>query len=88
MFTWKVSVIFIYHHSYPKKPWSKFITPDNQALCPPEALDLLSKMLVYDHAERITPKDAMLHPYFAVLREKFAKEGNPSLSTSKKEAPK
>ena len=75
MFTWKVSVIFIYHHSYPKKPWSKFITPDNQALCPPEALDLLSKMLVYDHAERITPKDAMLHPYFAVLREKFAKEG-------------
>lgn len=85
MFTWKVSVIFIYHHSYPKKPWSKFITPDNQALCPPEALDLLSKMLVYDHAERITPKDAMLHPYFAVLREKFAKEGNPSLSNLKKE---
>ena len=85
MFTWKVSSIFIYHHSYPKKPWSKFITPDNQALCPPEALDLLSKMLVYDHAERITPKDAMLHPYFAVLREKFAKEGTPSLSTLKKE---
>jgi hypothetical protein len=37
-------------------------------------------MLVYDHAERITPKEAMLHPYFAELRDKFAKEGNPSIS--------
>ena len=42
-------------------------------------------MLVYDHAERITPKDAMLHPYFAELREKFEKEGNPSLAKYKTE---
>ena len=75
-------------YSYSKKPWSKFITPENQALCPPEAIDLLSKMLVYDHAERITPKDAMLHPYFAELREKFAKEGNPSLANMKKKVSK
>ena len=29
-----------------------------------EAYDLLSKMLRYDHTERITAKDAMEHPYF------------------------
>jgi len=26
-------------------------------------------MLVYDHAERITPKEAMEHEYFASVRE-------------------
>lgn len=38
------------------KPWSKFIKPDNQALCGEDALDLLTKMLQYDHVERILPK--------------------------------
>jgi casein kinase II subunit alpha len=66
--------------NYPKKPWSKFVNNENQNLCPPEALDLLSKMLVYDHAERITPKEAMNHPYFAELKQKIEKEGNPSLA--------
>jgi casein kinase II subunit alpha len=33
-----------------------------------EALNLLDKMLRYDHAERITPKDAMDHPYFLPLK--------------------
>jgi len=53
----------------PKKPWTKFINPDNQHLCPEEAIDLLSKMLVYDRAERILPKEAMEHPYFAPLKK-------------------
>jgi casein kinase II subunit alpha len=26
-------------------------------------------MLRYDHAERITPKDAMEHPYFKPIKE-------------------
>lgn len=34
-----------------------------------EALDLLSKMVVYDKYERITPKEAMLHDYFKVVRD-------------------
>jgi casein kinase II subunit alpha len=38
-------------------------------MCSNEAIDLLSKMLVYDHAERITPKEAMEHEYFAPVRE-------------------
>ena len=42
---------------------------DNQALVSKDALDLLSKMLLYDRSERICPKDAMLHPYFEPVRE-------------------
>lgn len=46
------------------KSWNKFITPQNKHLVSNEALDLLSKMLIYDHSERITAKDAMSHDYF------------------------
>lgn len=51
-----------------KKPWNKFINHMNEGLISEEALDLLDSMLRYDHAERITPKDAMEHPYFAPLK--------------------
>lgn len=47
------------------KPWQRFITPENQHLAVPEALDLLSAMLKYDHNERILPHEAMKHIYFA-----------------------
>jgi casein kinase II subunit alpha len=57
-----------------KKPWNKFVTPENEHLVTNDALDLLSRMLVYDHAERITPKDAMLHPYFAPVVEYWKKK--------------
>ena len=62
-----------------KKSWEKFITNENKDLCPPDAIDLLNKMLVYDRCERITPKEAMAHPYFTSVREKIEKDGNPSL---------
>lgn len=32
-----------------KKPWSKFVNNDNKNLAINEAIDLLSKMLIYDH---------------------------------------
>jgi hypothetical protein len=32
-----------------KKPFNKFITNENKHLCSNEALDFLSKMLIYDH---------------------------------------
>lgn len=41
-----------------------------------QALDLLNRMLKYDHAERITPKDAMEHPYFEPVKDYHAKNGN------------
>ena len=52
----------------PPKPWAKFIKADNQALCNEDALDLLSKMLVFDHSERILPKEALEHRYFDPVR--------------------
>ena len=65
--------------NYPKKPWSKFINDENKHLCNNDAIDLLSKMLIYERAQRITPKEAMMHPYFKEVREKIEKSGNPSL---------
>lgn len=38
-----------------RKDWDLLIKPENKHLTSPEALDLLSRMLIYDHAERITP---------------------------------
>eukprot|EP00742_Colponemidia_sp_Colp-10_P000772 GILJ01000838.1.p1 GENE.GILJ01000838.1~~GILJ01000838.1.p1 ORF type:complete len:355 (+),score=37.78 GILJ01000838.1:130-1194(+) len=51
-----------------RKPWSKFVTPDNQHLVSSEALDLLDKLLRYDHVERVLPREAMDHPYFAPVK--------------------
>ena len=43
----KFIIFFKYRHS--KKAWSKFITLENKNLCSEDALDLLSRMLIYDH---------------------------------------
>lgn len=53
-----------------RKPWSKFVTPENQHLVSPEALDFLDRLLRYDHQERLTAKEAMAHPYFAPVRQR------------------
>lgn len=53
---------------YQKKELKTFINSENKHLVNEEALDLLSKMLVYDKNLRITPKEALDHPYFEVLR--------------------
>jgi len=49
---------------YTRKPWTRFVTAENERYISPEALDFLDKLLRYDHQERLTPKEAMLHPYF------------------------
>lgn len=53
---------------YPRKPWSKFITPENQKYVSNESLDFLDKLLKYDHQERILPLEAMEHAYFEPVR--------------------
>ena len=58
---------------HPKKPWTKFVTTTNEALVTDEDFDLLNKMLRNDHAERITPKDAMEHPYFKPIKDHHLK---------------
>lgn len=35
--------------SHSRKPWTKFVTPDNQHLVSPEAMDFLDRLLRYDH---------------------------------------
>ena len=51
--------------THSRKPWSKFVTPENQHLISPEGMDFIDKLLRYDHQERLTAKEAMQHPYFA-----------------------
>lgn len=58
---------------YPVKPWSKFIRAEYQHLAEPDAIDLLDQFLVYDHSQRLLPKEAFSHPYFKPLNEA---EGN------------
>ena len=54
-----------------KKKFQIFVKEDNQHLISEEALDLLSKMLIYDHAERISAKDALDHPYFKDVKDYY-----------------
>mmetsp|Transcript_1780 Transcript_1780/g.2574 ORF Transcript_1780/g.2574 Transcript_1780/m.2574 type:complete len:507 (+) Transcript_1780:137-1657(+) len=35
-----------------------------------EGLNLLDKLLIYNHEERLTAKEAMMHPFFDVVRDK------------------
>lgn len=47
-----------------RKRWERFIHSENQHLVSPEAIDLLDKLLRYNHQERLTAREAMDHPYF------------------------
>jgi len=63
---------------YQRKPWSRFLTTENQRFISNEAIDFLDKLLQYDHQERLTAHEAMMHPYFEPVRQR---EGMP-FSTS------
>eukprot|EP00826_Nyctotherus_ovalis_P009934 TRINITY_DN12634_c0_g1_i2.p3 TRINITY_DN12634_c0_g1~~TRINITY_DN12634_c0_g1_i2.p3 ORF type:complete len:224 (+),score=69.58 TRINITY_DN12634_c0_g1_i2:480-1151(+) len=52
-----------------KKPWKKLRTPQNEAYATNEAIDLVSRLLLIDHAKRLTAREAMAHSYFAELRK-------------------
>lgn len=58
---------------HPGKPWSAFVTEKNQHLAHPVAIDLLDRLLRYDHQERLTAEEAMAHPYFDPVREEILK---------------
>ena len=46
-----------------RKRWERFVHTENSHLVSPEALDFLDRLLRYDHADRLTAKEAMEHPY-------------------------
>ena len=65
---YKLTLDHRYHNiigNFPALSWETFITKENAHLCSEDALDLLSKMLLYEREERVLPCDAMKHPYFA-----------------------
>jgi len=51
-----------------KKPWKKFVSPENKMLATADSLDFLDKLLKYDQQDRMTAREAMMHPYFEVIR--------------------
>ena len=54
--------------NFKKKPWAKFVNKDNEDLVDETAFDLLTSMLMIDHTERITAKEALKHPYFNSIK--------------------
>jgi len=50
-----------------RKPWNKFLTSENQHLCPPEAIEFADALLKYDHQDRLTAQEAMHHNYLAPI---------------------
>lgn len=55
--------------SYDVKSFSQFVNKDNCNLCPPDAVDLVQRMLTIDHQERLTAAECLLHPYFDNVRQ-------------------
>jgi len=73
-------VLLVNRHQ--KKPWVKFISPEVQHLCTQEGLDFLGKLLVYDHALRVTAKEAMQHAFFLPVITAAKKGTIPMPTTS------
>jgi casein kinase II subunit alpha len=67
----------------PRKPWTNFVPPqttplssssssnsnNDDELISSVSLDLLSRLLVFDHQNRLTAREAMLHPWFGNVRK-------------------
>ena len=58
-------VILTQHRSFVKLPWTRFLTADNRVTATPEAIDLVDRLLRFDHRERLTAAEAMAHTYFS-----------------------
>ncbi|KAG7697866.1 hypothetical protein KL930_000079 [Ogataea haglerorum] len=54
---------------YMKRQWIRYVNQNNQHLVSDECLDLIDKILRYDHNERLTAKESMMHPYFDPVRD-------------------
>lgn len=52
--------------TYPRRPWKRFVDEENKSLATPVAIDFIDKLLRYDHAERLTAREAMEHDFFKV----------------------
>eukprot|EP00494_Astrolonche_serrata_P028742 UN29009 len=59
---------------FARKPWTDFINKKNKHLINSDVLDLINKLLVYDHQRRLTAKEAMHHPFFKHAKKIIDKE--------------
>jgi len=65
-----------------KKRWERFVNSENQQLVSTEGIDLLDKLLKYDHQERLTASEAMEHAYFyPVVRQETTRNASTLLGT-------
>eukprot|EP00300_Choanocystis_sp_HF-7_P042817 c9504_g1_i2.p1 GENE.c9504_g1_i2~~c9504_g1_i2.p1 ORF type:complete len:409 (+),score=69.18 c9504_g1_i2:110-1228(+) len=51
-----------------RQPWNKFVNPRHADMCTPEGIDLVDKLLVWDHEKRWSSKEALAHPFFDPVR--------------------
>ena len=51
-----------------EKPLESFVNSSNYSRVTQDGIDLLKQMLVYDKNGRITPAEAMQHPFFEPIR--------------------
>ncbi|CDW86035.1 casein kinase ii subunit alpha [Stylonychia lemnae] len=58
-------------YSFKTKPWDRFVNNINEELIDVKVFDLLDKLLVIDHTDRITASEALQHPYFSTIRYKM-----------------
>lgn len=63
---------------FERKPWASFMTSKNEHRCSPEAFDLLSHLLIWDHRERYHAEDAMEHAYFDDVRHEALEKPFPN----------
>mmetsp|Transcript_59632 Transcript_59632/g.134333 ORF Transcript_59632/g.134333 Transcript_59632/m.134333 type:complete len:335 (+) Transcript_59632:117-1121(+) len=57
--------------THARKDWMAFANADNKERVCPEVIDLMDKMLRYDPAARILPKEAMSHAFFDAIRSEL-----------------
>lgn len=59
---------FSSYFRWQRRPWSRFVTTENQRFISNESIDFLDKLLRYDHQERLTAAEAQEHPYFQPVK--------------------
>lgn len=50
--------------NFSRKKWKRFVHSENEHLVSEEAFELLDQLLLYDHYERLTAREAMKQAYF------------------------
>ena len=64
MYIYSCGLVLYISNRHSRKRWERYVHSENQQLVSRESLDLLDKLLRYDHRERLSAREAMEHPYF------------------------